>query len=94
MSIPFDKIGKIFAVVVPLIAGSVWVFNYHSTLSTKADLNLIYIELRIKDAEDAIYYLASKEALTGFEQQRYERVKGTISRLEGERDKILGLGSD
>ena len=94
MNFPVAKIGALLGVLVPLIGAAFWIFDYHGTLSTKSDLNLIYIELRIKDAEDAIYYLSSQQTLTGFEQQRYERVKSTIARLESERDKIVGVGGN
>ena len=88
------KISTLIGILAALASAAIWVFGYHATLSTKKEVNLIYIELRLKDAEDSVYFYSQRDpaSLNSFEQARFERIQASLVRLEAERDKVLGLG--
>ena len=87
------KLSTLVGILGAVISLGVWVFGYHDTLSTKKEVNLIYIELRLKDVQDSVFYYSQRDTstLNNFEKARQTRLQATLLRLEGERDKPLGL---
>lgn len=90
MTINIKLISSILGILAMLAAGGLWIYNYHTTLATKENVNLIYIELRLQDSEDSLLNYTGR-ALSDAEKTRKQRLLTTISRLEAERDKIMGL---
>jgi len=94
MTINLKIVSTLLGIIGSLFTAGYFVFEYHNTLATKKEVNLIFIELRLNDVEDSIENYSNADTLTTVEQRRYDRLVKTLSRLEGSRDKILGLGND
>ena len=104
MKIDLHKMVTLFAVLVPLWGGAVFLWNYqenlvkHSdlpdmtTLVRKTDLAVMDLDARLERTEIIVaVYSRNTEELTPDEINKYERAKARLINLETQRDSLLGL---
>jgi len=96
MNVPVKHIASVLGILVILSSFGTWVYNYHTTLATKQDVNMNNLDGRISDVETVvlIYTLIGIENLDPVSKNRYVRANARLVNLEAERDKVLGAGND
>jgi hypothetical protein len=85
-------ISAVLGILGSLFTATYFVYQYHGTLATKESVNLIFIEVKLNAVEYSIETYDNETELTDVEKRRYDRLTGTLERLEASRDKIMGLG--
>ncbi len=108
MKLDLSKITALFAVVLPLWGGIVFLWNYEKALAYKVDLP--DMELVVTKNEKALSDLDSKIAntvilttlyelhglteLNELERVKYDRANTRLVALRGQRDGLLGISND
>jgi len=91
MTITLKMVSTIVGILGSVIVFGVWVFTYHTTLATKADIGLLYVDLRLKDVQDSVFNYSGKEVLSEFDKEQLTKLKKTLERLEVQREKFMGF---
>ena len=85
----------IFAVLLPLWGGAVFLWNYQDNLVKKSDLAVMDLDARLERTEIIVaVYSRNTAELSPDEVNKYERAKARLINLENQRDNLLGLAND
>ena len=95
MKIDLHKMVTLFAVLVPLWGGAVFLFTYQENLVKKADLAVMDLDARLERTEIIVaVYSRNPEGLTPDEVNKYDRAKARLINLETQRDSLLRIRHD
>ena len=95
MKIDLHKMTTLFAVLIPLWGGAVFLWNYQDNLVKKSDLAVMDLDARLERTEIIVaVYSRNTAELSPDELNKYERAKARLINLENQRDNLLGLSHD
>ena len=95
MKIDLHKMVTIFAVLVPLWGGMVFLWNYQDNLVKKSDLAVMDLDARLERTEIIVaVYSRNPEGLTTDEVNKYDRARARLINLERQRDSLLDATHD
>lgn len=94
MKVDLHKMVTLFAVLMPLWGGAVFLWNYQENLVKKSDLAIMDLDARLERTEIIVaVYSRNNSELTNDEINKYERAKARLINLENQRDSLLGIGN-
>ena len=92
MKIDLHKLTTLFAVIIPLWGGAVFLWSYEKNLVKHSDLAVSKLDARLERTELLVTILSRDPRAE--EEAKYERAKARLINLEAQRDKLLGISVD
>jgi hypothetical protein len=92
LKVDLHKLTTLFAVLIPLWGGMVFLWSYEKNLVKHGDLAVNTLDARLERAELLVTILSRNPRPD--EEAKYERAKARLINLETQRDKLLGTNVD